>query len=298
MRVAKAGELTNPDGRPVCGAETRICGCGHHMSAHAYREETKTHRGKCAHGGCGCEAFAGRPHMQSKALMPNGRCRQHGGASLSGPAHPAWRGKGRSQWMPEDLLPHYEEAANDPDLLSLRDEIAVLRGQLRLLLSQFRDGAVLAKEAQAAASDVFAARRDLHAAQRGGDPTRLAEALTRLDQAIAELQGAFGAAGEQRDREDRSVKLALALERLERSENMRLVELHNMISAEKAISLLNVFTQAVVEVINAQPIESSIKAAVRRATADRLVELVGRRGPEALGPGRADERAAGPASAH
>lgn len=52
------------------------------------------------------------------------RCRLHGGTSLRGTAHPRWRGKGHAASMPTRLADRYRTALRDPELVSLRRQIA------------------------------------------------------------------------------------------------------------------------------------------------------------------------------
>lgn len=58
--------------------------------------------------------------------MPNGRCRMHGGKSLTGIAQPNFRSGRYSKHLPSRLVGRYEEATSDPELLGLRDDIALL----------------------------------------------------------------------------------------------------------------------------------------------------------------------------
>src|SRR5204863_58364 len=65
---------------------------------------------------------------------PNGRCKFHGGASLSGPAHPNWKGGRYSKYVPKDLLERYHQAARDPNLVAMHDEIALVDVRVSQLL--------------------------------------------------------------------------------------------------------------------------------------------------------------------
>lgn len=68
--------------------------------------------------------------------MANGRCRIHGGASLGGIASPTFKTGRYSKVLPEALRYRYEVARDDEDLLSLRDEIALLDLRITELLGQ------------------------------------------------------------------------------------------------------------------------------------------------------------------
>jgi hypothetical protein len=61
--------------------------------------------------------------------MRNGRCRIHRGKSLAGIASPRFKHGRRSKYLkhlPEKLRDHHAEASADPQLLSLREHIALL----------------------------------------------------------------------------------------------------------------------------------------------------------------------------
>lgn len=57
--------------------------------------------------------------------MPNGRCRLHGGKSLKGAAHPAFKHGRRSKSVPAQLTETYHRSLGDPELLNLSSEIAL-----------------------------------------------------------------------------------------------------------------------------------------------------------------------------
>lgn len=68
--------------------------------------------------------------------MANGRCRNHGGCSPSGIASPHHRGAGRSRYIPTGWQRAYGEALDDPELLSLRADLARTDAQIDALLQQ------------------------------------------------------------------------------------------------------------------------------------------------------------------
>jgi hypothetical protein len=71
--------------------------------------------------------------------MPNGRCRMHGGASLSGVASPRWKHGRYSKCVPKNLRGDYLRAVNDPELLSLKDGLALLDARMRALLRRMAE---------------------------------------------------------------------------------------------------------------------------------------------------------------
>lgn len=75
--------------------------------------------------GCGAQSKRSGAPCRAPA-MPNGRCHKHGGASLSGVAVHSFKTGRYSKYLPARLAGRYEEASSDPELLALRDDIALL----------------------------------------------------------------------------------------------------------------------------------------------------------------------------
>jgi len=55
-----------------------------------------------------------------------GRCRYHGGRSLSGPANAAWRHGGRSKHLPAKAAERFLEGMQDKNLMRLRQDVALV----------------------------------------------------------------------------------------------------------------------------------------------------------------------------
>jgi hypothetical protein len=68
------------------------------------------------------------------------KCRLHGGRSRRGLAAPAWKGGRYSKALPPDLVDAYERARTDPELLALRDELALVDARLNALLERLAEG--------------------------------------------------------------------------------------------------------------------------------------------------------------
>jgi hypothetical protein len=83
---------------------------------------------------CGATTKSGKP-CQAQA-MENGRCRIHGGLTPSGFALPQFKTGRYSKVLPEALRHRYEVARDDEDLLSLRDEIALIDLRITDLLGK------------------------------------------------------------------------------------------------------------------------------------------------------------------
>lgn len=101
------------------------------------QEDTRTKAAR-AQGLCGAKKRNGEP-CKNPGTGRGGRCRMHGGASLVGPAHPNFKHGKASVVMnalPARLRRAFEAAYSDPDILSMRTELAVADARLTELLER------------------------------------------------------------------------------------------------------------------------------------------------------------------
>jgi hypothetical protein len=79
-----------------------------------------------------CTAKSKRSGEQCRRHATRGRevCRMHGGATPRGMASPHWRGRGYSKDLPTRLYERWEAGLNDPKLLELHSEIALIDARL------------------------------------------------------------------------------------------------------------------------------------------------------------------------
>lgn len=77
-----------------------------------------------------CGALTNKKKMCQKKPMENGRCRNHGGASPKGLDHPRTKHGGYSKYLPDALKDKYKEATTNEELLSLKDEMALVTTRL------------------------------------------------------------------------------------------------------------------------------------------------------------------------
>lgn len=82
---------------------------------------------------CGARTKAGTP-CQKSPMNGSSRCRLHGGKSLKGAAHPNFKHGRYSKFMPHHLVGRYKESVNDPELLSLQQDIALLDARITEML--------------------------------------------------------------------------------------------------------------------------------------------------------------------
>jgi hypothetical protein len=121
----------NGNGNAICGALLKRCrSCNYKFTA----DDTRTGVDVCPT--CG----TARGRCQSTQTLQNGRCIRHGGASLSGMAHPRYQGKGYSKYLPQRILADYDAAINDTSLIELRSEMAVIEARVAALFRQMGSG--------------------------------------------------------------------------------------------------------------------------------------------------------------
>jgi hypothetical protein len=185
-------------------------------------------------------------------------CRLHGGKSLAGLAHPSLRHGRYSKDLPARLVARYEDARTDPQLASVREEIGLVEARLHELLQRLDDGdpgPQWGKLAQA-----WKAYR--RAVEVGDDLTAMA-AQTLLD------EGLEAGAHECLLWQEVSKKIE-QLRQWRQTEHRRLVEMEQLITAERAHvllgALLAVMQQAVTthaEPCTARAILTALSTGVR-----------------------------------
>ncbi len=208
------GQLLDADGKPICGI---------------IKKDGKPCRGHA---------------------MPNGRCYKHGGATPAGLASPNFKHGKYSSVVPGRMLARYQEAEQDPALLSLRSELALLDGRLFDLLGRVdtgESGRIWGKAQEAVL--------DLRAANLNKDQEAAGEALNRLIGIISKGHSDYAAWHEVHEVVDQRRRIA-------ESERKRLVETHQMITTERALALMGAIVGAIKEEINDQKLLQRISARI------------------------------------
>ena len=188
-------------------------------------------------------------------MKGNSTCYMHGGASPRGIAAGQFKAGRYSKYLPERLRDRYQSAQQDPEILVLRDEIALADARLADLLTRVDTGesGMLWKDLKGLveqlgtgveAADLDVARTALKAlrdvAQRGQTDA----------QAWAEVQA-----------------VVMLREHLVRSERQRLVQMQQMISVEQAMTLIAALTETVRRHVSDPAALRAISADVARLTA-------------------------------
>jgi hypothetical protein len=184
--------------------------------------------------------------------MPNGRCRMHGGTSLAGVASPTLTTGRYSKYLPERLLERYQDAAQDADLLAMRQELALLDARLADVLQRVDTG-----ESGALWKNVQDAFRDF---ERERNSEREFVAWKRLASTIQDGMADYAAWQE-------VGRLIDQRQRLAESERKRLVDMRQMITAERAMVLLAAITDTIRRHVSDRSTLAAISADLARLAA-------------------------------
>ena len=173
---------------------------------------------------CGAPKRDGTPC--TNPAMPNGRCRMHNGNAKFGIAHPNYQGKGKSKYLPERMRATYEAALDDPELLVLRNDIAIIDARLYDLLQRVDTGesGKLWRDAQTAYFDLLEAMR--------------AQDVKLINSAISKMGRCLDSGVDDYTAWDEVTKAIQQRKGLAESERKRLIEARQMISVEQAMMLL------------------------------------------------------------
>lgn len=187
----------------------------------------------------------------------------HGGASAKGLTAGQFRTGRYSKYLPERLREKYQDAQQDPEILVLRDEIALADARLMDLLTRVDVGesGVLWKELKELLDQLS---RNVEALDLDG----ARGALQRLQEVVG--KGHTDASAWQ------EIQAVLMLrEHLVRSERQRLVQMQQMISVEQAMTLIAALTESVRRHVTEPDALRAISADLARLTA-----VAARAGPD------------------
>jgi len=169
--------------------------------------------------------------------MPNGRCRMHGGKTPKGIASPNWKHGRYAKYLPTNLLGRYQTEANDPEMLALSDEIALVRSRLSFLLEKIEgmpDAGSSWRDLRKAFARFERAQRDANRLDEGRERERkvaeAAEALEMVRMIIRRGVAEWAAWGE-------IVDLTDQVRRLTASEQKRRIEGENILYIQDVMAL-------------------------------------------------------------
>lgn len=268
---------------PECGEPTNVCRqCRHHHNCHkAEGRACKQYPGPrppCKHATelFACETFAAAP-CTNKSVMQNGYCRLHNGNALKGIAHPNYQGKGYSKYLPESLREDFEAHAGDPEWLSLRNELDLLRTHLSGVLKDMQAGHTISDDVHDGFKAFSKAYSAAMLAQKTGNAEKFAEAMNAIGMAKDDMGQALGRHASTESARMKSVQLTIAIDRLSRSENSKRLTERGLISLEAVMSRDDAMLRAWKEALDGQVLDAAVRKAVLTAVGRIYSEFVGRR---------------------
>ncbi len=183
---------------------------------------------------CGAKTRSGEP-CQTSPVSGRNRCRMHGGTIRRGIASPHFVHGRYSKVLPARLSERYAECFDDPELLSLRSEIALVDARLMELLDPIHGDEQGSDKIMAALLD-----EELDAAHLCNDEARVRAAEQRMMPYLESVLHRH-----QIIEWHNIIPLLEARRKLCESEQKRLISARLMVSADQA----GVLMQAVVSVI-------------------------------------------------
>jgi hypothetical protein len=199
-------------------------------------------------------------------------CAMHGGKSHpGGPGHSQYKHGRSSKHFYSSVLPGglariYENQLKDPELLSAREEVALLKMRVGQLLERLRTG-----ETGSLWGDLQAAYTELGAAIRSGDQELFQQSLERLGSIIQRGGSAEETWAQLHEALDAKTTVAAR-------EWKRLVDMNQVITADKALGLVTAICHVVVRHVHDMRtrtlIANEIKALVTTGGAEEPVSAV------------------------
>ena len=181
------------------------------------------------------------------------RCKKHGGASLRGIAHPSTKSAITSIALPKHLRERFAQLMEDPTLLSLRSEMSTLVIRASQILESMDRG-----ESEVLWDGVNAAWATYEAARGKADKLALAKALLAVGDAIEAANEERDKASATRDAWAEYRKIAEQIRKLSATEGRHLVDQHQMITSQQALT----FAYAVLESVRRHVPDRNARAAV------------------------------------
>lgn len=184
-----------------------------------------------------CTAKSKRSGERCKKAAVVGRnvCHIHGGKTPGGIAAAGFKHGRYSKHIPKNLSQHYQELLNDPDILSLQDDVALLRSMVAKHLQESGDG-----DTHPAWLEVRKAFGQLEAAIDQDDTDKIEAARQILAQIIEPNYRATLA-------EDRTVRLVEKVGSTADKERRLVIDRQKMLTIEQGLGLITMIIMSVRE---------------------------------------------------
>ena len=204
----------------------KVHGCDREVSANRCCIEHQAFKSKC-----GALADTGKPCR--KSCMPNGRCDRHGGKTPVGYDLPQTKHAKYSKYIPTRMLEQHEAFLNDPERLSLVNEIALIDARIADLLTRVDTGE---------SGRLWKRAKDAYSAYRKGvrDKDFEAQAVALNDLGVVLGQGVSDTAAW-----EEISRLVERRRRLADSERKRMVDAQLVLTVDKAMTVANALLEAV-----------------------------------------------------
>lgn len=222
---------------------------------------------------CGAKKKNGQPCQA--APMPNGRCRIHGGKTPAGIAHPSFQTGRYSKYLPAHLLADFEAAKADPELVECRHELALVDSRMGQLAQRLQSGkdaemwALLSMQFSTLAASFDSLLSSINVEDDEGKQS--------LRETTDALEACRLTVHEVRASESTWREIYGALEqrrKLVETESKRLVQMEQMITAEKAVALISLLGGIVRKHVTDREQLASISRELIQLTAGETGKLV------------------------
>jgi hypothetical protein len=211
---------------------------------------------------CGAKTRRGTP-CQAYVVRGRERCRMHGGMQKRGLAHHNTTHGRFSKDLPTRLAADYETAIRDPELIALRNELALVTAREADLVKRLDSG-----EAGQHWQGVRKAVADFRRAQQRQDTQAAAEALRQIER-LTDLGIADYRAWSE------LLSTIESRRRLAETERRRLEAMQQTITSERAMLLVGALVDAVRRHVDDRAVLDAIGREVERVVAVRAADGVG-----------------------
>jgi len=226
-----------------CGARTRQCRkCGHRFT-------------KAEHDLWECPECGEHRACMQPVAREGQRCRYHGGASPGGLAASNFKHGRYSRYLPGRIAERYQEALQDDELLSMRDEVALLDTRLAELVRELEAG-----DSRDLWDDLHSIYQGMVRARQRGKTRDMARAIIEIGELIERGAGKWAtwdAIGELMEQRRKLVE----------SERRRMLDLQQYVTAERVMLLITAIVNVVARYVDDKRTLGRIAADVRELSA-------------------------------